>query len=102
MPEELEQLQKELADLKQWKASLERSSTIPLNIDQAFRERFKGLGTIIKTQSAKGVNTEDVTVVNSVNFIAQTAGTTVVLNDPTQFLKVEIDGTIYYLAAWVS
>jgi len=37
---ELETLKKEVAELKAWKASLESSQSIPLNIDQAFRDRF--------------------------------------------------------------
>jgi len=99
---ELELLKQEIEELKRWKSQLEASHSIPLNIDQAFRERFKGLSTSIKTQSTKAADSEDVTVVNSVNFGAQTVGTTVVLNDPTQFLKVDIDGVTYYLAAWTS
>ena len=35
-----ETLKRELEELKVWKSNMERSSSIPLNIDQAFRERF--------------------------------------------------------------
>ena len=37
-----EELEKRMADLEDWKKSLERSSSIPLSIDQAFKERFFG------------------------------------------------------------
>ena len=37
---ELENLKQEIEELKRWKASLEASFSIPLNIDQAFRKRF--------------------------------------------------------------
>ena len=36
-----EELLKRIEALEDWKKSLERSSTIPLAIDQAFRERFR-------------------------------------------------------------
>lgn len=39
---EIDQIKKELAELKAWKRSLEASHSIPLNIDQAFRKRFIG------------------------------------------------------------
>ena len=41
MEEKLLQLERKLNELQDWKNSLERSSTIPLAIDQAFRERFR-------------------------------------------------------------
>ena len=37
---DIQQLKKEVQDLKDWKASLESSSTIPLNVDQSFRSRL--------------------------------------------------------------
>ena len=37
---ELDVLKKEIADLKAWKESLEASHSIPLNINQAFKERL--------------------------------------------------------------
>ena len=43
MKEELDKLKKEVEELKSWKKSLEMSSSIPLNIDQAYRERFKDI-----------------------------------------------------------
>ena len=48
MNEELNNLRIELEELKSWKRSLERSSSIPLAIDQAFRERFKSKIVTIK------------------------------------------------------
>lgn len=89
-----EQEKRDLEELKRWKKSLESSSSIPLNIDQSFRARF--LGSSLKV-SSKGVDTADVTVVSSVNFGAQTVGTTVVLDDPTGFLEIVIGSTTYYL-----
>jgi len=37
---EIENLKREIEELKTWKKSLEASHSIPLNIDQSFRERF--------------------------------------------------------------
>lgn len=46
----MEEIQRQLNELLAWKKSLERSSTIPLNIDQSFRERLdsKQIKTSIK------------------------------------------------------
>ena len=84
-----EQEKRDLEELKAWKKSLESSSSIPLNIDQAFRARFEK-GSVF-TVSTKGADTEDVTV--------DEAGlaTYAVMNDPDGFLQVTVGGTIYYL-----
>ena len=42
MNEELSQLKKEIQELQDWKKSLEKSSSIPLSVNQAFKERFFG------------------------------------------------------------
>ena len=87
---ELEQLKKEVSDLKAWKASLERSSSIPLAIDQSFRERLAS-GITVLSVSTKGADTEDVSV--NEGGVAAYA----VMNDPDGFLQVSIGNTIYYL-----
>lgn len=56
----IEQPNKEVQELKEWKKSLERSATIPLDIDQAFRERFLSGKMIFQ--------------VATVNFASQVAG----------------------------
>ena len=45
MQEELKKLRQEIEELKNWKKSLETSHSIPLDIDQSFRERFADLGS---------------------------------------------------------
>ena len=95
--EEILQLKREMEELKRKWKSLEAGHSIPLNIDQALRSRLGAL-----TTSTKGVDTEDVTVVSSVNFGAQTVGTTVVQNDPDIFLKVEVGGVTYHIPAYTS
>ena len=84
-----ETLKRELEEIKNWKKSLERSSTIPLTIDQSFRERFSK-GSVL-TVSTKGANTEDVAVDEG------GVATYSVMNDPDGFLQVTVGGTIYYL-----
>ena len=93
---ELEKLKNEIVELKAWKASLEASHSVPLDVQRALKVRI-GL-----SKSGKGVDTEDVTVVSSVNFGAQTTGTTVVLDDPDIFLEVNIEGIIYYIPAYTT
>lgn len=79
---ELELLKKEVAELKAWKASLEASHKIPLNIDQSFRERFLknvisssntltvsggGTGATTLTGILKGNGTSAVTAVSQLS-----------------------------------
>lgn len=83
---ELQQLKKEIEELKAWKASLENAATIPLEIDQAFRERFlSGVGL-----QATGTGSPSSTLsYNSFNVIVPA--------NPSGTLKVEYGGTIYEL-----
>ena len=90
---ELEQIKKELEELKAWKKSLEMSHSIPLNIDQAFRKRFIVSGTSLST-SGKDVNSEN----QSVNEAG--SATYGVLKPPDVFLVVLIGGITYYIPAY--
>lgn len=83
-----EEMQKEIEELKAWKASLERSSAIPLNVDQAFRKR---LSVVSPTTSTKGATSENQAVDEG------GMATYDVLKPPDGFLQIEINGTIYYL-----
>ena len=70
--------------------ALKSSTTIPHDVDGAFRTRLSNsLGEL--SVSAKGVDTEDVAV-NEAG-----AGSYAVMNDPDGFLQVTISGTIYYI-----
>jgi hypothetical protein len=88
---ELEQLKKEIADLKAWKASLERSSTIPLSIDQAFRARFElvSLSTIGATSHNKTVDEAG-------------SATYSVMDKPDLFVQVKVGTSIYYIPVFTS
>ena len=86
--EELEQLKQEVKELQDWKKSLERDSTIPINIDQSFRARFAGDDLILSTKSSSSEN-------QAVD--EGGAATYNVLKSPDGFLEIEISGTIYYL-----
>ena len=92
---ELEQLKKEIEELKNWKKSLESSYSIPLNIDQAFRARF--FNTSDLSVSAKGADTEDQVAGNATN-----DGSVTVLDDPQLFLEITIGTTVYYIPAYTS
>ena len=90
LKQRLDSQESELADFRLWKASLERSSTIPLVIDQSFRERFK-LVTV-----ANKVTTSEDQAVNEGG-----SATFNVLKSPDKFLQlVGENGTTYYLPAF--
>ena len=72
MENELEQLKRELQELKDWKKSLEASHSIPLNIDQSFRARLGseavrvvGTGTPNTTSTQYFAFPVDITTINS-------------------------------------
>jgi hypothetical protein len=81
-----EELLARIVSLENYINSLKSASSIPLDVDSAFRERF----TVASfTTGQKGADTEDVSI--------DEAGATVhtVLNDPTGFLTVTIEGVAY-------
>ena len=78
---ELEILKREIEELKAWKRSMERSSTIPLPVDQAVRERFPFL-----QKSAKSSTSEDI------NIDEAGAQEWTVLANPDGFFKVNVFG----------
>ena len=81
---ELQLLKKEVDELKAWKASLEMSHSIPLNIDQAFRARFSSSGSVI-TDSGDG-GTVNTSSYNSFN---------VLVPNVTGKRTLVVDGTEY-------
>jgi len=89
-----EQLKRELEELQRWKKSLESSSSIPLNIDQAFRARFL-TAPVIKV-SAKGNNSEDRAVDEG------GVATYNVLKEADDFLEVTVDNAIYYIPVYTA
>lgn len=92
--DEVELLKKQVKELQDWKKSLEASHSIPLRVDQAFRERFAAL-TAGLTVSSKPVAPEAILV--------DEAGTDTyfVMSDFDGFLKITVDGIVrhvgYYL-----
>lgn len=63
---DLQQALKRIEELEKWKASLEMSHSIPLNIDQSFRKRFLSGSTITDGGDGGTVNTSSY---NSFNVI---------------------------------
>lgn len=88
---ELEQLKKEIEELKVWKRSLEASHSIPLNVDQALRARLGTLSGSTITSSSKAASSE--------NRLVEEAGTDTfnVLLPPDAFLQVTVGTTVYYI-----
>lgn len=91
MNEEINQLKRELENLKKWKASVESGPFLPLNLEKAlvYRGFVKDTGSL--SVSAKGANDED----QAVNEAG--AASYSVMGDPDGFLEIVIDGVTYYL-----
>lgn len=84
-----EQEQK-LNEVYEFIQSLKRSSSIPREIDQSFKERFlSSFGGI--TTSTKGATTEN----QAVNEAGSSSYS--VLKAPDGFVEVKISGTTYYI-----
>lgn len=86
---ELLQLKQRIEKLEEELNKLRSSTTIPFEVDRAFRDRFKNILAI--SVSAKGASTEDQAVDEG------GSATYSVMGDPDGFLQVSIAGTIYYL-----
>lgn len=82
------ELKRQLDALLAWKASLEASYSIPLNIDQSFRARFLGNAVNSSNKSASSEN-QAVNEGGSASYN--------VLKSPDAFLQVTINNTIYYI-----
>lgn len=80
---------RKLNEVYEFMQQLKSASTIPVAVDQAFRDRLSKLTGL--STSAKAANSENKTV--------QEAGSTTygVLDEPSGFLQVQISGTTYYL-----
>lgn len=89
MEEQVKLLEQRVMRLEKEDKKLRSSTTIPFDIDQAFRARLKSITGL--SVSSKGVNTED-QAVNEAGVAAYD-----VLGDPDGFLEINIGGTIYYL-----
>lgn len=91
MNPEIEQLKKEIEDLKNKFKAIEASATIPKPVEDAFRERLRlevisSIMTSSKSSSSEG---------QSVNEAG--ASSYSVLKNPDAYLQVNISGTVYYL-----
>lgn len=95
MNEEIKQLQEKVLKLESFIQSLQSANTIPLQIDQSFRERFSNISGIIL--SNKSASSENVAAVVSVNFGGMSFTTNTVLDNPDGFFQTEVDGNTYYI-----
>lgn len=104
METETQKLQRQIDELQKQIDTLKSSTTIPFDIDGAFRKRL-GIESLVTDReldayiiaSSKSASSENVTAVTSVNFVAETVGTNTVLDNPDGFLQIVISGTTYYL-----
>ena len=87
-----EKLQRRIEKLEVFIASLQRSSSIPLAIDQSFRQRFPAGSTV--STSTKGATSENQAVDEG------GAATYSVLKPPDAFLQVSVGGTTYNLPVY--
>lgn len=83
----IKKLEREIAQLKSF-------TTIPFEVEGAFKTRL-GIAELARISvSTKGVDTEDVTV-NEAG-----ASSYAVMNDPDIFLQLSVSGTTYYIPAF--
>lgn len=92
----MEELKTKIEELERKIKLLEASATIPKNVEDAFRERLRLEIISSITSSSKGASTESQAVNES------GASSYTVLKNPDAYLQVNVNGTIYYLAAWTS
>ena len=86
-----DQLLARIDALEQEIKNLKADSTIPYDVDQAFRKRLAISTFTPFVVSAKGASTEDVSVNEG------GASSYAVMNDPDGFLEVTIANTVYYV-----
>ena len=92
MNEQIKQLEQRIQNLERENELLKRSSTIPLGIDQALRDRFS-LDTITSAVTGTGTgsaSTQSVAVASTPTLITVPA-------QPTGTLKVKYNGVTYEL-----
>ena len=87
----LEQLLQRIDELQQEIDLLKADSTIPYEVEQAFRKRLAISSYTPVVVSAKGANSEDVSV--NEGGVASYS----VMNDPVGFLQVTIASNVYYI-----
>lgn len=92
----MESLQRELEQLKERVSRLDNTTTIPLEVDQAFRDRL-GIGNFAAFEpSIKSASSE--------NQVVNEAGSQIysVLKPPDGFRQITVGGTTFYIAVWTS
>ena len=67
MNEDYAQMKRDLEELKDWKKSLENSSSIPLNIDQSFRARFVDIVHSTKVRTSENVEYDGLDAVTTLD-----------------------------------
>ena len=84
-PEEKQKLN----EVYEFMQALKNSTTIPFEVDRAFRDRFRDI--LLLEVSSKGVDTEDVTIdAGSINVYTA-------MDDPDGFIQTTLSGTTYYI-----
>lgn len=89
MNEEIKQLQEQVVKLTQRLDSLQSSTTIPFDVDRAFRDRFRDITGL--SVSSKNLDSEDQAVNEG------GASTYSVMGDPDGFLQITISNVAYYI-----
>lgn len=96
MNPEIKKLQDEVAQLRENLKKLENSTTIPLEVDAAFRGRLNLNSVARLSSSSKSASSEN----KAVNESGSSSYS--VLNPPDGFLQTKLNGSTIYLAYWTS
>jgi len=82
----MDDLKKEVEELKAWKRSMESSRSIPLNVDQALRLRLSTNNLVLSTHSGETQAVDE-----------GGASTYSVMKTADAFLEIKVDDTTYYV-----
>lgn len=98
-------LQEKIEEVNVLKAEIDRikaSATIPLEVEEAFRDRLNLRDVPIIELSNKSATSENINAVVSVDFGGMSVSTNSVLDNPDVFLSITLGEKTYYVPAFTS
>ena len=92
----IQALQDQIDLLREENDRLKNSTTIPLEVAEAFKTRILADAGVLQLAS-KLASSENINAVTSVNFGGMSVSTNSVLDNPDGFLEVTLAGNLYYI-----
>jgi hypothetical protein len=94
MNPDIQQMQRDIEELKAFKEAMLASSSLPIGFENAVRERLRLQDVTSISTSGKSGASEDTIIFESGSDVK------IALSQPDTFLQLIINGTTYYLPAW--